>query len=203
MGVGTRRGLWRRGDASGFCGAARDDSASSSCRKQPLADLLVAFRRDQVQTRYETLDDLLTYCEKSANPVGRIVLLLGRAADAENVRLSDSICTGLQLANFWQDVQPRLRPRAGFIFRRRSAAVHGWDEAILPRGNAMRRSAICCGRWWTRPKPAASAGQPLVESVGRDLRCRCGFSSAAGGPSSPRSGEAVTMSGRAARWSGG
>ena len=42
--------------------------------RQPLADLLVAFRRDQVQTRYETLADLLTYCEKSANPVGRIVL---------------------------------------------------------------------------------------------------------------------------------
>ena len=75
--------------------------------RQPLADLLVAFRRDQWQTRYETLADLLTYCEKSANPVGRIVLTLGRAATPENIGLSDSICTGLQLANFWQDVKAR------------------------------------------------------------------------------------------------
>src|SRR5262245_33255498 len=73
--------------------------------RQLLADLLIAFRRDQVQTKYETLDDLLTYCEKSANPVGRIVLHLGRCADNRNVALSDSICTGLQLANFWQDVK--------------------------------------------------------------------------------------------------
>ena len=66
--------------------------------------MLAAFRRDQVQTRYETLAELLTYCEKSANPVGRIVLCLGRSLTAESAALSDSICTGLQLANFWQDV---------------------------------------------------------------------------------------------------
>lgn len=76
--------------------------------RQPLADLLVAFRRDQVQTRYETLADLVTYCEKSANPVGRMVLCLGRSATPDNVRLADSVCTGLQLANFWQDVNRDL-----------------------------------------------------------------------------------------------
>lgn len=72
--------------------------------KEPFADLLVAFRQDQQVHRYATFDDLLGYCRYSANPVGRLVLYLGRAMDEHRVELSDSICTGLQLANFWQDV---------------------------------------------------------------------------------------------------
>ncbi|MCE9604812.1 MAG: squalene synthase HpnC [Planctomycetia bacterium] len=70
----------------------------------PFLDLLVAFRQDQRRTRYETFDELVGYCKNSADPVGRLVLYLGRACDDERAALSDSICTGLQLANFWQDV---------------------------------------------------------------------------------------------------
>lgn len=72
--------------------------------KQPFDDLLKAFRQDQHQNRYESLEDLLHYCERSANPVGHIVLHLGDSYSPENCELSDQICTGLQLANFWQDV---------------------------------------------------------------------------------------------------
>lgn len=72
--------------------------------KQPFDDLLDAFRQDQRVTRYQNFDQLLDYCRRSANPVGRIVLALGGAADQERAALSDQICTGLQLANFWQDV---------------------------------------------------------------------------------------------------
>ncbi len=72
--------------------------------RQPLVDLLIAFRQDQAKTRYETFAELLNYCQYSANPVGRLVLYLGRCHSEETARLSDSICTGLQLANFWQDV---------------------------------------------------------------------------------------------------
>ena len=72
--------------------------------KEPFADLLVAFRQDQQVHRYATFDDLLGYCRNSANPVGRLVLYLGRAMDERRAKLSNSICTGLQLANFWQDV---------------------------------------------------------------------------------------------------
>ncbi|HQU42366.1 MAG TPA: squalene synthase HpnC [Pirellulales bacterium] len=71
---------------------------------EPLRALLSAFRQDQRVTRYETFDDLLDYCRRSANPVGRLVLCLGRVHDEDRGRLSDSVCTGLQLANFWQDV---------------------------------------------------------------------------------------------------
>jgi squalene synthase HpnC len=70
----------------------------------PFVDLLVAFRQDQRVTRYETIDQLLEYCRYSANPVGRLVLYLGGCFTPERVRLADSICTGLQLANFCQDV---------------------------------------------------------------------------------------------------
>lgn len=67
-------------------------------------DLLSAFKQDtQVQT-YANFDDLLDYCRRSANPIGRMMLALFRAADEENLRCSDKICSALQLINFWQDV---------------------------------------------------------------------------------------------------
>ena len=70
----------------------------------PFAALISAFEQDQVVTRYETRTQLLDYCTRSADPVGHLVLYLGRAFNAENARLSDLTCTALQLANFWQDV---------------------------------------------------------------------------------------------------
>lgn len=74
----------------------------------PFVALLGAFRRDQHQTRYETFADLLTYCQGSANPVGRLVLYLCERFNDERAALSDAVCTGLQLVNFWQDVAPDL-----------------------------------------------------------------------------------------------
>ena len=70
----------------------------------PFVDLLVAFRQDQRMRKYETIDQLLDYCRYSANPVGRLVLYLTRSYTDETALLSDAICTGLQLVNFWQDV---------------------------------------------------------------------------------------------------
>ncbi|WP_372717817.1 squalene synthase HpnC [Novipirellula sp.] len=73
--------------------------------KQPFDDLLDAFLQDQRKTRYQTTRELLDYCRRSANPVGRIVLKLAAVdADVADLERSDQICTGLQLANFWQDV---------------------------------------------------------------------------------------------------
>jgi len=67
-------------------------------------DLLSAFRQDVVKRRYADFDEVLDYCRRSANPVGRLVLLLHGVRGEEYAMLSDHICTGLQLANFWQDV---------------------------------------------------------------------------------------------------
>jgi squalene synthase HpnC len=71
---------------------------------QPFDDLITAFERDQVYLRHESLATLEDYSRYSANPVGRLVLLVSGYRSEELMRLSDEICTGLQLANFYQDV---------------------------------------------------------------------------------------------------
>ncbi len=67
-------------------------------------DLTSAFAQDVTKRRYANFDEVLDYCRRSANPVGRLVLLLHGYNDAERFERSDAICTALQLANFWQDV---------------------------------------------------------------------------------------------------
>lgn len=67
-------------------------------------DLLTAFRQDRSVREYTTRAELLDYCRCSANPVGRLILYLARVTDEAAFLESDAICTGLQLANFWQDV---------------------------------------------------------------------------------------------------
>jgi squalene synthase HpnC len=71
---------------------------------QPLYDLLDAFTQDVTKTRYASIDELLDYCQRSANPVGRLMLHLYGAATAENISYSDHICSALQIINFLQDV---------------------------------------------------------------------------------------------------
>ncbi len=70
----------------------------------PFLDLLTAFEQDQRVKRYDTFAQLLDYCQNSANPVGHLVLHLFECATPQRLAWSDAICTGLQLANFWQDV---------------------------------------------------------------------------------------------------
>ncbi len=84
--------------------ALRATVAKYGMPKPPFADLISAFIQDQTVTRYADWDGVLDYCVRSANPVGRLVLYLCGYTDAERQRLSDATCTGLQLANFWQDV---------------------------------------------------------------------------------------------------
>jgi squalene synthase HpnC len=67
-------------------------------------DLLSAFRQDVFKTRYADFGELLDYCTRSANPVGRLLLHLYGVDGAVNRAQSDSICSGLQLVNFWQDI---------------------------------------------------------------------------------------------------
>jgi squalene synthase HpnC len=72
--------------------------------RQLFADLLHAFRMDQVKPTYDTWDELLVYSHYSANPVGRLVLWVCGYKEESLALLSDKVCTALQLANFWQDV---------------------------------------------------------------------------------------------------
>lgn len=76
---------------------------------EPLENLLKAFRQDVVKSRYENFKEVLNYCTNSANPVGRLVLMVFGKHDEEMFKYSDKICTALQLANFWQDVSVDLK----------------------------------------------------------------------------------------------
>src|SRR5205085_2948824 len=72
--------------------------------RDPFIRLIKANRQDQKISRYPTYGDLAAYCELSANPVGELVLHVFGAATPRNIRFSDAVCTGLQLAEHWQDV---------------------------------------------------------------------------------------------------
>jgi len=83
--------------------------------REPFLRLIEANRMDQRISRYRTYEDLLAYCENSANPVGHLVLYLFGYRDEERRRLSDATCTALQLANFWQDVRRDLEKGRVYI----------------------------------------------------------------------------------------
>lgn len=76
---------------------------------EPLENLLKAFKQDVVKSRYNTFEEVLDYCTNSANPVGRLVLMIFGCHDEEFFKYSDKICTALQLTNFWQDVEIDLQ----------------------------------------------------------------------------------------------
>lgn len=105
--------------------------------------LLDAFERDRYQTRYTDWDDLLSYCRDSADPVGRIVLHVTGHADRNNFeelcRLSDCICTGLQLANHWQDVACDLHIRQRIYIPQDVMTQYGIGEDTLRHGPADDR----------------------------------------------------------------
>ena len=79
-----------------------------SLSPEPFLGLIAANRQDQLVGRYETYDDLLAYCELSANPVGRLVLAVTGTSTPERIRLSDMICTALQIVEHLQDVAEDL-----------------------------------------------------------------------------------------------
>ncbi|HWA96936.1 MAG TPA: squalene synthase HpnC [Pirellulales bacterium] len=135
---------------------------------EPFLDLLDAFRQDQRSTRYETFDELLEYCRRSANPVGRLVLYLGHACALENVALADSICTGLQLANFWQDVA-RDFDRGRVYFPRSTRQQFGYTDAMLAGRvfNPQFREALTFEV--DRAEQYLRSGLPLVARVPRWL----------------------------------
>ncbi|RPI17333.1 MAG: squalene synthase HpnC [Ignavibacteriae bacterium] len=70
---------------------------------EPLENLLKAFKQDVIKNRYENFDEVLAYCVNSANPIGRLMLMIFGYNNERMNRLSDKICTALQLTNFWQD----------------------------------------------------------------------------------------------------
>jgi hydroxysqualene synthase len=102
--VGTVSGASGDGDRDMLVAMALGHSIRSLDLPLPLFDdLLSAFRQDTMTTRYDSWDQVLDYCRRSANPVGRLVLRIAGYRDGALDRSSDALCTALQLTNFWQD----------------------------------------------------------------------------------------------------
>ncbi len=98
-------------------------------------DLLSAFQQDVVKARYGNYAEVLDYCRRSANPIGRLVLLLHGHRENEKLLASDAICTALQLANFWQDVSVDLLKDRVYLPQEEMAA-HGVTIDDLKEGRA-------------------------------------------------------------------
>jgi squalene synthase HpnC len=125
-------------------------------------DLLRAFRQDQIKTEYATWDETVEYSRYSANPVGRLVLMVCGYRDEPRALLSDKICTGLQLANFWQDVVrdseiPRRYLPAEYM--QRFGVEEGQIEGrvFTPEFRAMMQSLVDRTRAMLREGGAISA----------------------------------------------
>ena len=136
---------------------------------EPFHDLLVAFRQDQRAIRYASFDDLLGYCRNSACPVGRLVLYLGRCHRPELLELSDSVCIGLQLANFWQDVA-RDYDLGRVYLPQDVCRHHGYDEAMFARRESNDAFRCVLHAEVDRAEEFLRAGLPLAEQVPSELR---------------------------------
>lgn len=136
---------------------------------QPFVDLISAFEQDQCQTRYETFEDLLNYCERSANPVGRLVLYLGRDVSEQNVFWSDAICTGLQLANFWQDVARDYQIGRIYLPVAEMKEFGVSEETIRERVSTEAFQKLMTFQV-ERTRFFFEKGKPLVNHVTNDLR---------------------------------
>jgi squalene synthase HpnC len=136
----------------------------------PLYDLLDAFTQDVTKTRYQHFDELLDYCRRSANPVGRLMLHLYDAATPENIAHSDNICSALQIINFLQDIAIDYQKNRIYL-PQDELRQFGISEADIANGNTN-------AAWWQmmqfqiqRARQMLANGKPL----GRILQGRIGL----------------------------
>ena len=142
-----------------------------ACRLPPslLHDLVSAFRQDVTVTRYATWDDLLDYCRRSANPVGRLVLRVAGYDRADLDTASDAVCTALQLTNFWQDLE--IDWKKGRIYlpaATRDDARAREEDLAARRMTAEWRRAL--GEAVARTRRLFRAGVPVADGVRGRLR---------------------------------
>ncbi|MFC8428699.1 squalene synthase HpnC [Streptomyces sp. NPDC057253] len=131
---------------------------------EPFLGLIAANRQDQLVTRYETYDDLLAYCELSANPVGRLVLAVTGTSTPERVRLSDAVCTALQIVEHLQDVAEDLGRDRIYLPAADMKRFHV-QEADLATKSAGASVRALVAYEAQRARELLNEGAPLVGSV--------------------------------------
>ncbi|MEE9212367.1 MAG: squalene synthase HpnC, partial [Phycisphaeraceae bacterium] len=141
--------------------------------RKPFDDLVDAFVQDQTLTRYDTFEQVLDYCTRSANPVGRLVLYVCGYRDQRRQQLSDATCTALQLANFWQDVRRDILERDRVYVPAEVAARHRLDIGLMVKTVQIDHDAgpncTACGTGRSIPSAGINAIGPAYRATIRDL----------------------------------
>ncbi len=150
--------------------ALRETVEAFDIPREPFDDLLDAFVQDRHVQRYETWGQVLDYCRRSANPVGRLVLYLGGYRDETRQKLSDQTCTALQLANFWQDIRRDWDERDRVYLPREDLDRFGVSEQQIPEGRADEAWRALVREEVARTRELFRAGLPLLDLVEGHLR---------------------------------
>ena len=131
-------------------------------------NLLTAFRTDVTVKRYDTYEDVLAYCRNSANPIGRILLLLLNYRSEAMMQLSDSICTALQLTNFLQDVSVDLQKDRIYLPLEELEEFDYSEQDLL--NQKVNDQFYCLMAFQVRRTAELFVkGKPLLAMVGKDL----------------------------------
>lgn len=131
---------------------------------QPFRDLLDAFTQDVVKRRYADYAELLDYCRRSANPVGRLLLYLFDRVNAENMYRSDCICTALQLINFWQDIALDWQKQRVYL-PQNDLARFGINESLIAEGHCSHAWTALLDLQVERSEALMRKGEPLVHAL--------------------------------------
>ena len=134
----------------------------------PFAALISAFEQDQIIIEYDTFAQLLDYCSRSADPVGHLVLYLGRCFSAENAELSNATCTGLQLTNFWQDIARDLDIPRIYLPREDRKRFKVTDDDLRSKRFTPEFAGLLAFEV-DRARDFLLRGQPLVQRMPRQL----------------------------------
>ena len=141
---------------------------------QPFHDLLDAFSQDVTKKRYASFDEVLDYCRRSANPVGRLLLHLFKRTTDSALRQADAICTALQLTNFWQDIDVDYTKDKRIYLPQDEMAHHGVTERHLAekRCDAAWRALLAfqIGRTRTIMSAGMGLGRSLPGRLGLEIR---------------------------------
>ena len=133
-----------------------------------LENLLSAFRQDVTTSRYETWDDVIDYCRRSANPVGRLVLAIVGRTSERTMQYSDAVCSALQLTNFWQDLE-RDWAKGRLYVPLALLRAAGADERDLHGGSLPRAWRMVLADVAARTRELFRIGRPIAKEVGGRL----------------------------------
>lgn len=152
------------------------DAAIPGISAQPFLDLLSAFSQDVHVKRYAAFDDLIDYCRRSANPVGRLMLALVAVQDAASILASDRICTALQLINFWQDAAIDASRGRIYVPQTDFARLNVSDKNFPRHPDHLALMKFQC----ERTRALMLAGTPLIAVLRGRFRIEIAFTVAGG-----------------------